>query len=159
MRKIKGFMMNVKQLELSDVQLYSESIKELIRICLQSTYTHGVTEELIDEKFEGMCQFIQDGKAYVYGAIISDCLVAFLWGYPMCNPFEEVFHIAYIAVSEQGRRQGIGEKMILAAEAEAKKIGINKVELIVGANNRSALSFYEHCGYSPDRFYLVKDVK
>lgn len=151
--------MYICKLQLNDIIEHEDSICKLLMICFQSTYEKKVLDKVIIEKYAGLKKYIQAGNAYTFGAIEDNSLIGFLWGYPVITPIETVFHVAYISVLESGRRLGIGVKLIEAAEKECRDLGLGRVELIVGAENRVALDFYNHCGYKPDRYYLRKDVK
>ncbi len=77
-----------------------------------------------------------------HGAIVGHCLVR-------STDHPALRHVGKIsmAVSEQARRQGIGEALLLAAEEWAKQRGLKKIVLDVLANNRPALRLYEKLGY------------
>ena len=149
--------MIIKRLNEQDVSELRDTIYYFLEICFISTF--GKTDkQLIETKLDGLVNYVKEGKAYLFGAFCEKQMFGFLWGYPVRNPFETVFHIAYISVTESGRRQGIGRNLILAAEEQANAMGINKVELIVGANNNSAFDFYKKMDYETDRIILSKYV-
>lgn len=56
--------------------------------------------------------------------------------------------ITNIAVSPDFRRQGVGEKLLLALVTEAKIRGADNIRLEVRANNTAAIMLYEKCGFS-----------
>lgn len=56
--------------------------------------------------------------------------------------------ITNIAVSPDFRRQGVGEKLLLALVTEAKLRGADNIRLEVRANNTAAIMLYEKCGFS-----------
>lgn len=151
--------MEIRKLNTNDIITFKDSIYELLTICLQSTYQGEMVESLIDDKYTGLIEYVNEGQAHTFGAIKDASLIGFLWGYPVETPLEKVFHIAYISVLNNGRRMGIGEKLIAEAEKECKRIGLQHVELIVGAENKSAMCFYDYCGYKQDRYYLRKEVR
>lgn len=135
--------------------IYRTEIHEYLKMCFQTTY--GKSDDvLIHSKIDKLVEFINDGKAYVFGAFVEDAMIGFLWGYPVKGPFETVFHIAYIAVAEQGRKKGIGSKLVSAAEKHAKTLGLYHVELIVSSDNYNALEFYTAMGYEQDRYIMRK---
>ncbi len=57
--------------------------------------------------------------------------------------------IMNIAVSEKYRRRGIAEGIMNFLDGEAIRRNCDVITLEVAENNRSALSLYEKCGYSP----------
>ena len=148
----------IKQLNAQDASELRDTIYNFLEMCFISTFKK-TDKQLIETKLDGLVKYVKEGKAYLFGAFCEKQMLGFLWGYPVSSPFETVFHIAYISVSENGRRQGIGRNLILAAENQANIIGISKVELIVGANNNSALSFYKKMNYEIDRITLSKYVR
>ena len=150
--------MRICLLSSNDIKEHHSLIFELLRICFRSTYTDAVSVQLIESKIDNLLEYINRGEAYVFGVFSNNSLQGFLWGYPVKTLFEPVFHVAYIAVKEQGRKQGMGRQLIRAAEKKAEELGINHVELIVGSNNKTALDFYSHCGYETDRYFLRKEV-
>ena len=147
----------IKQLNAQDVIELRDDICNFLEICFMSTFEKA-DKQLIETKLDGLVKYVKEGKAYLLGAFCEEQMLGFLWGYPVSSPFEIVFHIAYLSVSENGRRRGIGRNLILAAENQANAIGINKVELIVGANNIGALDFYKKMNYETDRIILNKYV-
>ena len=54
--------------------------------------------------------------------------------------------VYYLAVSSDQQRQGIGRRMISAAEAWLRPHGATKVQLMVREDNATALAFYERLG-------------
>ncbi|SEQ24043.1 Ribosomal protein S18 acetylase RimI [Lachnospiraceae bacterium RM5] len=149
--------MEIRQLSEKDIRKYRKRVYELLEMCLCLTYTN-VRSEVIDSKIDGLIQYINDEKAYTFGAIEENDMIGFLWGYPVSTPFDTVFHVAYIAVSEKGRRQGIGNKLMIEAEKKTMELRIDHVELIVGASNEGSISFYSREGYEPDRLIMRKRV-
>lgn len=149
--------MVIRTLNEEDIKTYRESIYELLDICFRLTY-ETISADVIESKIDGLIQHIKDGRAYTIGAIAENQMIAFLWGYPVTTPAEKVFHIAYIAVGENGRRQGIGKKLMHMAESIAKELGLRNVELMVGSKNEGAISFYEKEDYKPDRIIMRKQV-
>ena len=151
--------MEISRLELKDIVKYQDPIKGLLRICFRSTFGKDIDDELIDEKYKSLIEHSKADRAYVYGAISEGFLIGFLWGYPVDTLFETVFHIAYIAVFEEGRRKGIGQRLLLEAEKQAIQLGIDRSELIVGALNNQAVDFYGKAGYQICRHVMHKSVK
>lgn len=65
-----------------------------------------------------------------------------------------------MAVSSICRRQGIGRKMLAAAEAALYAEGCPKVNLQVRGSNRKVIDFYRSCGYViEDRASLGKQLR
>ncbi len=149
----------IKKFNYRDVVENKESIEELLRICFRSTYGKEVKQVEIYEKYDSLAEHVKAEKAYVFGCFCEETLIGFMWGYPVKTPFETVFHIAYIAVFEQGRRKGIGSKLLYEAEKQAVELGIDRIELIVGATNDKAEEFYKKTGYQICRNVMAKSIK
>ncbi len=58
--------------------------------------------------------------------------------------------INYLAVSPTKRRQGIGRKMVAAAEARLRALGCPKINLQVRRTNTAVIDFYRRLGFSED---------
>ncbi|UCG24287.1 MAG: GNAT family N-acetyltransferase [Chloroflexota bacterium] len=63
-----------------------------------------------------------------------------------------------LAVLAEYRRQGIGRRLMQAAEQFAAESGIPTVELNVWEANPQALSFYERLGYRTVRRRMARDL-
>ena len=149
----------IKELNYVDIVENRESIEELLKICFRSTYGRDVKQVVIDEKYNSLAVHVKAENAYVFGCFDEEKLIGFMWGYPVITPFETVFHIAYIALFEYGRRKGIGSKLLYEAEKQAVELGIDRIELIVGATNDKAEEFYKKAGYQTCRNVMAKSIK
>ena len=58
--------------------------------------------------------------------------------------------INYLAVSPARRRQGIGKKMVAAAETRLRALGCPKINLQVRRTNTAVIDFYRHLGFRED---------
>jgi ribosomal protein S18 acetylase RimI-like enzyme len=58
--------------------------------------------------------------------------------------------INYLAVSPGFRRQGIGKKMMQAAENMLKSVGCPKINLQVRSTNQPVIAFYRSIGFQVD---------
>ena len=56
--------------------------------------------------------------------------------------------VYYVAVHPEQRRQGIGQKLMSTAEQALERLGCNKINLQVRADNVSVLAFYRSLGYA-----------
>jgi ribosomal protein S18 acetylase RimI-like enzyme len=56
--------------------------------------------------------------------------------------------VYYLAVIPSHQRQGLGRQMMTACEEWVKAQRIPKIQLMVRAENRAALGFYENLGYT-----------
>jgi ribosomal protein S18 acetylase RimI-like enzyme len=60
---------------------------------------------------------------------------------------EESYYVGSLAVLPEKRRQGIGRRLIMAAEENATSKGLKYLALDVVADNITALAFYERLGF------------
>lgn len=58
--------------------------------------------------------------------------------------------IYYLAVAQAQQRQGIASRMVHHAEAELRRIGCPKIDLMVRNTNATVISFYQSIGYGDD---------
>ena len=56
--------------------------------------------------------------------------------------------VYYLAVSPAFRRQGLGRRMVEAAEAWMSERGVPKAQLLIRDTNLGVQSFYERLGYT-----------
>lgn len=151
--------MEIRQLCENDVDVYRMELKSLLISCYDATHAFAVSEQFCKEKLEGLRRYLQNGKAYLFGAVDGeDHLVGFTWNYEYLAGLERRYHCAYIAVSPQAAGQGIGHALITAAERKARELGIQYVDLAVGTENGKACSFYKRLGFEPERLYMKKKV-
>ena len=59
--------------------------------------------------------------------------------------------IYYLAVAPARRRQGLGRRLVAAAEAGLIALGCTKVNLQVRADNAAVVAFYERLGYAVEQ--------
>lgn len=58
--------------------------------------------------------------------------------------------IYYLAVDPEHRKQGLGRKIMAAAEEKLLEVGCPKIDLMVRKNNLGVIRFYEKIGYGHD---------
>jgi len=66
--------------------------------------------------------------------------------------------IAFMAVAEPLRRSGVGKALLRAAEAEARRLRLPHLSLMVSADNAAARSLYDKAGFSAERQLLTKAI-
>ena len=82
--------------------------------------------------------FVEDGE----GDRLDGAIMLLFEG-PFCR-------VLSIATMPDRRRQGLGMRMMEAAEAEARKRGCTRVRLEVSTQNYGAIEFYRGLGYKTD---------
>ena len=68
---------------------------------------------------------------------------------------EQAF-VAYMAVAEPLRSRGVGTALLRTAEAEARRLRLPHLCLMVSADNAPARALYERAGFSAERVQLAK---
>ena len=58
--------------------------------------------------------------------------------------------INYLAVAPDHRQQGLGRRMVVAAEEKLSSIGCPKINLQIRSSNAGVVEFYRRLGYSVD---------
>ncbi len=70
-------------------------------------------------------------------------------GREAAQAFPGVPEIAHLQVTASARGQGVGTRLIRAAEAMAETAGLRSVAMGVGVDNVAARRLYERLGYNP----------
>jgi ribosomal protein S18 acetylase RimI-like enzyme len=96
---------------------------------------------------EGGALFVaRDGERLVGMAICEhDEGRSATWPYPRA-----FLHVVDLVVLPEARGERVGERLMEAAEAEARARGYEAVDLMVAGPNDGARRFYERLGYAPD---------
>lgn len=94
------------------------------------------------------------------GAMMAFWLLPYLWRssvlkhlwetlvYPAALPGDlPNAEVLSIAVAAEAHGRGIGTSLMAAAFAEFRQRGIHHVKVAVGAENSSAIAFYQRCGF------------
>jgi ribosomal protein S18 acetylase RimI-like enzyme len=71
---------------------------------------------------------------------------------------EEQAFVAFMAVAEPVRREGVGRAMLRAAEAEARRLGLPHLSLMVSADNIAARALYATEGLVDERMLMTKAI-
>lgn len=54
-----------------------------------------------------------------------------------------------LIVSPERRRMGVGRRLLAAALAEARRVGLNRLLAVIHDGNRAAADFFEEAGFEP----------
>lgn len=129
---------------------------ELGNIPALNQFVIGANHSIEDRYFETAFQEQVDKKRLIFLAYSDGDLVGYahLNFFPQYAPFLRlgIPEIQDIVVHPNVRRQGIGEVLVKACEAEAKARGMTEVGIGVGVtgNFGSAQRLYHRMGYTPD---------
>jgi ribosomal-protein-alanine N-acetyltransferase len=91
------------------------------------------------------------------GAEVEGRLAAFI----LTQPRGRYGHVITVDVDAAHRRQGLGERLMRAAEEHYRGLGARGMVLEAAVNNAAALSFYARLGYRVERTlpgYYAEDL-
>lgn len=97
----------------------------------------GKLDDVKNRLIDNMANYLSDGSAIIYGYIVDDKLVGFLWGYKIG---ESKIHINYFAVIDSYQNKQIGSKLLIEMLNEYNQASI---ELLVKKENKNAINFYK----------------
>lgn len=130
--------MKIRKIEILDVEENEIILKKLLKEMLELKFEQ--CEEKIEDVYENMKIFIEDGSAILLGAFEKNKIIGFIWAYLIK---EKTYHINYFAVDENKRSLGIGQKLLDKLYEIAKENNIENIELLVEANNIKAINKYK----------------
>ncbi|PNL91955.1 GNAT family N-acetyltransferase [Aerococcus viridans] len=107
-------------------------------------------EVKVRARYKSLVEYIMLKKAKVLAAIRDDKIIGILW-YFTKNGF--IYHVNQLVVSEKARRLGVGSKLMNMLTEEAKKEGIDEIELFVSKANMGAKKFYDNHGFEVERIF------
>jgi len=81
--------------------------------------------------------------------------VGMLWMGVVQRPTPSAF-VYYIEIYPQFRRRGYAEQAMLELEEEARRLGLEGIQLHVFGHNMAARSLYEKLGYLPTNINMLK---
>lgn len=96
-------------------------------------------------------------ESRVYAVVTADGTIGVLVLFPLDAAAAEIKNIA---VAENARGKGLGEKMISHALAEARRLGFRKVLIGTGNSSLGQLALYQKCGFrmvSIDRGFFLRN--
>lgn len=114
---------------------------------------------ICEEKLEMMSRYIEQGNAIVMGAIENKMLIGFLWLHKHIFLGERRIHVNQIVVSNQFRGRGIGKQLMQETERQAKRSGIEMIDLFVSEVNVGALNMYKNLDFETERRYMKKKLQ
>ncbi|CAM4209629.1 MULTISPECIES: GNAT family N-acetyltransferase [Paenibacillus] len=136
-------MVTIKGIELEDLPALSQLYNELM----------GMPTN--EQQMKKMFHYIQqNGHYHVLGAFYNGKLVGSVMGVECmdlvgsCKPFMVVENVI---VSDQVRRQGIGQRLMLQIERIAKDMGCGYMILVSGDQRKEAHIFYEKLGFKDEK--------
>lgn len=144
-----------EKITIQTAEKYEKQIKSyLIDVLMENKIEN--TNQKVEEIYQNMKEYIQDGTAIIIGAIQEEKLNGFIWGYLRKSDEKARAHINYFVVNKDIRGQGIGQGLIREFYKEIEEKNINEIELMVTCSNKRAMNFYEKQGFNEERVLLWK---
>lgn len=150
----------IKKLESEDLEIYYTELLEL----LIDTYIINLKlpleqiEKICKDKIEQLANYINEGSAIVLATIRENELLGFIWLYKNDTSGEQRLHVNQVAVNKKHRGKRIGKQLMMEAEKQALKEGINTIDLFVYEINSTALGLYDKLGFETEKRYMKKKL-
>lgn len=141
-----------------EIEFNKNVITKHLENCIVDSYDILDTKSFVKDKYTDLMKYIIEGSAIPIGAFIDNKPVGFVWAYRVYTLSYVAIHIAYISVLKEFRGQGIAKSLIAFCSNHAKSLGIDRLELIVKADNKSAIELYNNTGFITERMILTKEV-
>jgi ribosomal protein S18 acetylase RimI-like enzyme len=148
---------------IEDPKVYMKFVTDLGCATSQTSVSQyrPASREESDNSFLKMCDYVFSQKSTLFIAKAGEIPVGFLIFVDFL-PDDVSGHpqgfVAYMAVEEHLRGQGIGTKMLGAAEATAKASGLPAIALMVTASNDLAIGTYRKAGYVVERLLMCRPL-
>lgn len=136
--------MDIRKMLLSDYSL----LNELWMSC------KGMGLNNLDDSLEGIERFLKRNPDTCYVATENDSIIGII----MAGNDGRRGYIYHTAVAHQYRNQGIGKRLVEKAIHGLKKLGINKVALVVFSQNEEGNSFWENLGFYKREDLIYRDM-
>lgn len=88
--------------------------------------------------------------------ILGICFVSFRE--KTCMVKKRTAYMDELCVGKKYRKQGVGTKLFYYVQAEVKRMGAERLDLMVWGFNDSAYKFYEKMGMCVQRYILEKEI-
>ena len=105
--------------------------------------TQGVGMRSLDDSRQGIEKFLLRNPTTNFVAQQSGEIV----GVIMCGTDGRRAYIYHATVATGYRNKGIGKQLVDVVKGAAKKLGINKIALVVFADNAAGNAFWERMGF------------
>lgn len=148
--------MNIFRFEIEDVDIYKNSIKNMLNQSLQLSFKTNITEDYLDNRLFQLKEYLIDDKAIVFGAGIDKDLIGFIWCCERSMFDEKMIHVVHFVVDETTRNCGVGSKLLNKVEEYAKEKNITNIELLVTKDNKNTVKFYQNKEFYIERYTMLK---
>ena len=138
--------------------LFEEKFEEFILLRNYISSFHSQSDSINEfnrRKMEELVSYLEQQKAYVYGAFDIDKLVGFIWGYQREFFYEKRMFINSLVVAKDYSKMGLGRKLIDTLKDFANnELSCEAIDVTVFPGNQNAMGFYEHLGFKPERIQM-----
>lgn len=142
---MKGSSIVVKELGKGDRDLAARFVRRMIRSSMGSCSKEAVDHQ-ISTAVRTLDLSIEDPDHYCMLALKDDKIIGIALGQSLGG----VGRVDWIAVDPGHQRQGIGKRLMSAAEKQMKGRGCHKMTLFVFESQIPALGLYLKCGMVPE---------
>ena len=115
--------------------------------------TQGMGLRSLDDTREGIAKFLARNPATCFVATRENELVAVI----LAGHDGRRGYIYHLAVADEHRRQGLGKLLVERSLQALRREGINKVALVVFADNVSGNEFWESIGFANRRDLVYRN--
>lgn len=113
----------------------------------------GMGLNALDDSREGIAKYLARNPDTCFVAVEKDRIIgAILSGHDGRRG-----HISHTAVSPDYQRRGVGKQLVENALNALKELGINKVTLVVFADNEKGNAFWEKIGFTGRTDLIYRD--
>lgn len=151
-------MISTHILSYKEICLYENKIKMLIYLVLINSFDCVITQDIINEYYEKLKDYILIDKAIVIGTILDGSLIGFLWAYEISILEERRFHISFLCVDPNHQGKGIADLLWRAIENISTEKGIKTLETLCSTKNEHGMKFYKKIKCSVERHKFVKKL-
>ena len=111
-----------------------------------------------EKKLNELKQYMEEEKAFVYGAFYNNELIGFIWGYPHIYFDSRRMFVNSLVVEKKYEKNGIGRQLINELINCAKELKMDEIDLTVAPFNENAMKFYEHLGFVSERIQMKLSI-
>lgn len=152
--------MQIRDITIQDFEKVNELMREVHALHVQNRpdLYIDMEEPYPKEKFT---EDIKNGDVIAILAeeeseVLGICFVTFRE--KTCMVHKRTAYMEDLCVRRQDRAQGIGTQLFEYAQGQARKMGAERLDLMVWGFNQAAADFYEKMGMKVQRYILEKEL-
>ncbi len=139
-----------KKEHINELVLLNSEVQEIHSRTYPHIFKYPIDTSLVRDEF---LSNISDSNQLIYVAVKENSIVGYIWSQYIERPESALtyaakkIYIHHISVSQQQRKEGVGELLMAHISKEARQRSVQHIALDVWSFNESAASFFEKCGY------------